>query len=138
MERKGGLISAIKCDDAGLQAAIANILDDKNGKRQDFEATAAYLLPKDPVAKRRGTGQKWSSTEISNTTAKKVSAKGKSSKVGNGTTGVHFCYYMPKAYAKLPKEQKKDLSEWCAKNGADKEGKSKPPTSKNESKRQKC
>ena len=107
--RVGYLISAIKCDDAGLQAAIANILDDKNGKRQDFEAAAAYLLPKDPVAKRRAMSHKCSSVEISDTSAMKVSAKGKSSKVGIGTTGVHFCYYTPKDYAGLSKEQKKEL-----------------------------
>ena len=76
-----GYLNAIKCDDAGLQAAIANILDDENGKRQDFEAAAAYLLPKDPVAKRRGTGQKRSSAEISGATAYKIFAKGKSCKV---------------------------------------------------------
>ena len=34
--RVGYLIHAIKCDDADMQGAIANILDDKNGKRQDF------------------------------------------------------------------------------------------------------
>ena len=133
----GYLIHAIKCDDAGLQAAIANILDDKNGKRQDFEAAAAYLLPKDPVAKRRATGQKQSSVEISDTTVKKVSAKGKSPKVGIGTTGVHFRCYTPKDYAGLSKEQKMELTKWRAKTDVGKKSTPKPPASKNASKRQK-
>jgi len=36
-----------------LQAAIANIKNDETpgGKRHNFEASASYLLPKDPVTK---------------------------------------------------------------------------------------
>jgi len=37
----------------GLQEALANIEDDTspNGKREDFEKAAAYMLPKNPVLK---------------------------------------------------------------------------------------
>jgi hypothetical protein len=55
--RVGFVLDAIESDDAGLQAAMAmvNIMDDTgiNGKRGDFEAAIAYLLPKDPVVKKR-------------------------------------------------------------------------------------
>jgi len=52
--RVGYLLDAIKTTDAGLQAAIAQIQTDDgvNGKQNNFEATAAYLLPYDPVTKK--------------------------------------------------------------------------------------
>ena len=53
------LLDAIEWNDPPLQAAIANIEDDKGdgtianpGKRNDFELAVSYLLPKDPVALR--------------------------------------------------------------------------------------
>ena len=53
--RVGYLMTAIECSDPKLQAAMANIDGDSGpgGKRSDFEAAAAYLLPKDPVASRQ-------------------------------------------------------------------------------------
>jgi hypothetical protein len=59
--RVGYLLDAIQTSDTGLQAAIAMIATDDgpNGKRNDFEATAAYLLPYDPVAMKRNiTGKR--------------------------------------------------------------------------------
>ena len=58
--RVGYLLDGIENNDLQLQAAMANIYDDLGtatvpGKRSDFEATAAYLLPKDPVVRRRAT-----------------------------------------------------------------------------------
>ena len=48
-------MDAIECADAGLQAVMVNIEDDTgpNGKRNDFEMAVAYLLPKDPLIKKR-------------------------------------------------------------------------------------
>ena len=37
----------------------------KRGKREDFEASAAHLLPKDPVARRKTPGVKREGAEIS-------------------------------------------------------------------------
>jgi hypothetical protein len=53
--RVGYLLDGIECDDAALQAAIAVVEEDDDplGKRNDFEAAATHILPKDPVAKRR-------------------------------------------------------------------------------------
>lgn len=58
--RVGYILDAIENDDAGLQAAMANVRDDKgaNGKRNDFERAVAHLLPADPVAKKRRTAIK--------------------------------------------------------------------------------
>ena len=53
--RVGFLLEAIQCSDPGLQAAMASIKTDNGpeGMRNNFEATAAHLLPYDPVAKKR-------------------------------------------------------------------------------------
>ena len=73
--RVGYLLNGIECMDPQLQAAIANVHDDKGtvaapGKRSDFEATAAYLLPKDPVIRRKSASDPGRSTaDIGATTA---------------------------------------------------------------------
>ena len=65
--RVGFLLEVIQCFDPGLQAAIASIKIDNNfeGMRNIFVATAAHLLPYDPFAKKRSSGQ-ISSNFISN------------------------------------------------------------------------
>ena len=57
--RVGFLLEAIQCSDPGLQAAMASIKTDNGpeGMRNNFETTAAHLLPYDPVAKKRSGGQ---------------------------------------------------------------------------------
>ena len=90
--RVGFLLEAIQCSDPGVQAAMASIKTDDgpHGMRNNFEATAACLLPYDPVAKERSSGQKRSSAQISsvvdtsNATMKKPSI---------GKTGVHLHFY---------------------------------------------
>ena len=58
--RLGFLLEAIQCSDPGLQAAMASIKTDNSleGMRNNFEATAAHLLPCDLVAKKRSSGQR--------------------------------------------------------------------------------
>ena len=65
--RVGFLLEVIQCSDPGLQAAIAIIKTDNGpeGMRNNFEATAAHLLPYDSVAKKRSGGQKRGSAQIS-------------------------------------------------------------------------
>ena len=65
--RIGFLLEAIQCSDPGLQADMASIKTDNGleGMRNNFEATAAHLLPYDPVAKKRSSGQKRGSAQIS-------------------------------------------------------------------------
>ena len=113
--RVGFLLEAIQCSDPGLQAAMASIKTDNGpeGMRNNFEATAARLLPYDPVAKKRSSGQKRGSAQISSvmdptpTTTKKPSS---------GKTGVHLCYYKTGEYRNLTNEQKEELKEWRANN----------------------
>ena len=113
--RVGYVIDAIESDDAPLQAAMANINDDTGpgGKRGDFEAAVAYLLPKDPVVKRKQQEGKRPVGEISDATAN-VSDFG--SKVGIGKTGVHLRYHSNADYKLLKKPQQDELREWRKSN----------------------
>ena len=45
------LIDSIENSDVALQAAVANIRQNANGMRDDFEKAAAVLLPVDPYVK---------------------------------------------------------------------------------------
>ena len=113
--RVGFLLEVIQCSGPGLQAAMASIKTDNGpeGMRNNFEATAAHLLPYDPVAKKRSSGQKRGSAQISSvmdpspTTTKKPSI---------GKTGVHLCYYKTGEYRNLANEQKEELKGWRANN----------------------
>jgi hypothetical protein len=109
--RVGYLLDAIQTSDAGLQAAIANIGTDDgpNGKRNNFEASASYLLPYDPVAKKRSNKRDHDAT-IGDATADVAATFG--DKPGIGKSGVHLRYYEPEEYKKLNKEQKQELREW--------------------------
>ena len=52
------LLKLIQCLDPELQAAIANVRQDDEeptSKANNFEATATYIIPRDPVRKRRGS-----------------------------------------------------------------------------------
>ena len=108
--RVGFLLEAIQCSDPGLQDAMASIKTDNGleGMRNNFEATAAHLLPYDPVAKKRSGGQKRGAAQISSvmdpspTTTKKPSI---------GKTEVHFHYYKTGEYRNLTIEQKEELKE---------------------------
>jgi hypothetical protein len=112
--RVGYLLDAIENTDAGLQAAIAQVRTDDGagGKRNDFEATASYLLPYDPVAKKRAAGGKRERATISDTTADVSSTEGFGTKPGIGKTGVHLRYHSKEEYKKLSKEQRLELKEW--------------------------
>ena len=111
--RVGFLLEAIQCSDPGLQAAMASTKTDNGleGMRNNFEATAAHLLPYDPVAKKRSSGQKRGSAQISsvmdtsNATMRKPSI---------GKTGIHLHYYNIGEYRNLSREQKEELKEWRA------------------------
>ena len=87
--RVGYLLEGIKCNDAGLQAAIASVNADtaEDGLRNDFERCAAHLQPYDPVAKKKGASTKRTHAQISEVD---VSSTNGGAKVGIGKTGVHF------------------------------------------------
>ena len=86
---------AIQNSDAGLQAAIAAIRTDEgpNGKRNNFEDAASYLLPYDPVAKKRAAaGTKRGAAYISRVELEddgEASAV-QLSKPSIGKTGIHL------------------------------------------------
>ncbi len=121
--RVGYLLTAIQTSDPKLQAAIAVVESDTGagGKRSDFEATASYLLPKDPVELRqrsankgRTAGANISSVDVMDEPnaepGANVAAFG--AKPGRGKTGVHLRYYKFDEYKKLTPEQKTELHEW--------------------------
>jgi len=68
--RVGYILDAIENDNSGLQAALASIEDDtsSNGKREDFEKVAAYMLPKEPVLKQQTAATKCTVADICNST----------------------------------------------------------------------
>jgi len=119
--RVGYLLDGIQCSDAGLQAAMAFVRNDDrapNGKMHNFEATAAYLLPYDPVMKKRATqGTKRGIGNISDVSAGKeadISSATGSKKPAVGKTGVEFRFYKGPEYVKLTDEQKAELREYRA------------------------
>jgi hypothetical protein len=73
---------------------------------------ASYILPYDPVAKKRNAGGKRDhQATISDLEGAEVSA-GFGTKQGIGKTGVHLRYYKKEEYQKLSKEQQDELREW--------------------------
>lgn len=106
------LLDAIKSPDPELQAALAAIRADQNGptaKRNNFEAAATFILPADPVAKRRRANKDGTdfTANVSSTAASSSSVK-----PSIGKTGVEFRYYTKKAYQQLTDPQKLELREW--------------------------
>ena len=108
--RVGFLLEAIQGSDPGLQVDMASIKTDNGpeGMTNNFEATTAHLLPYDPVAKKRSSGYKRSSTqisslmEVSDATTRKPSI---------GKTGVHLHDHKNSEYRTLNQEQKDELRE---------------------------
>ena len=114
--RVGYLLDSIETSDVKLQAAMANVNSDEaaNGKRNNFELAATFLLPSDPVASRSKkdtcTGVDISAlSQVAFDEDADVSAFG--AKPGRGSSGVEFRYYKRNEYDKLNKAQKKELKE---------------------------
>jgi hypothetical protein len=118
--RVGFLLDGIQNGDAGLNAAIAQIKadDGPTGKRSDFEATASFLLPYDPVAKKRQSSSKRDHDSIvSDVTGNVSSSFG--NKPGLGKSGVHLRYHTKEEYKTLNAEQKLELKKWRETNGTE-------------------
>ena len=107
--RVGYLLDAIQCPDPELQAALAGVRKDDSpdgltGMRNDFESTVAYVLPSDPVArKKKSNTNKNATADIGSTTGIKA---------GIGKTGVEMRYHKRSEYGKLTTEQRHELREW--------------------------
>ena len=100
--RVGYFLDALESQHPPLLAAMANIEEDNgpNGKRNNFENAVAYILPKDPVLKRRtNENNKRKQAQISDTTA-----TGFGGKNGIGKTGVYLCWHDKPEYKQLNKE----------------------------------
>ena len=122
--RVGLLLDAIQCSDASLQAAMASIRTDDgpDGMCNDFEQSAAHLLPYDRVAKKHAAGSsKRGSAEVSAVSYEATDVAAFGTKPGIGKSGVHFCYYDKSEYSKLTKEQKTELREWRVRGGAERD-----------------
>lgn len=114
--RIGYLLDAIKNSDPELQASMAAIRMDTVGpdaKRNNFENTVAFLLPSDPVARRRKDNDRASVSET-NANISALDNTGKGAKVSVGKTGVALRFYKKSEYRKLTDEQKLELKEWRA------------------------
>jgi hypothetical protein len=73
------------------------------------------LIQKDPVAKKKKASKRpaaaVAATDATANNSNKKSAKA-GLKVGRGKSGVEFRYHVPKEYATLSQEQKKELKKW--------------------------
>lgn len=124
--RVGYLLDNIDCPDRDVVTALSHIRMDDGaaGMRSDFERAVAFLLPTDPVKKKRG-GNKRNAGHISATTAagggggKKEGQKTKKTRFKStfGTTGVEFRFYKTAEFNKLTNEQKDELRAHRKANG---------------------
>ena len=108
--RVGYFLDALESQHPPLLAAMANIEEENGdtGKIINFDNSVAYIIPKDPVLKRRSTeNNKRTQAQISDT-----NATGFGSKTGIGKTGVHLCWHEKPEYMKLNKDQKQELWNW--------------------------
>ena len=128
--RVGYILKNIECNDKDVTAALANICQDDNpgGMRQTFESAVAFLLPTDPVKKRRGG--KRAAAQISATVAAATTSQDDKSvdkdgqqrkkprfKPSTGKTWVEFRYHTHKEFIALSKEQREELISHRKANG---------------------
>ena len=112
------LLDAIETTDAALQAAMALCRNDTgpNGRRSNFEQTAAFILPHDPVARKRTTQRHRGNAQVAETNANiSATTSGTSEarpKTGIGKTGVSLRFHTPEEYRQLTREQKIELREF--------------------------
>ena len=121
--RVGHLLDGIECQDAWLQAAMAAIRTDDgaDGKRHNFEDAAAYIVPADPVTRKRPPTKRphanisSAEAEANDNDANVSSTDGKKPSIGK--TGVHLRYHKYHDYWALSEDQRKELDEWRTRTG---------------------
>ena len=91
--------------DSKICAAISNALDPRMNMCTDFESAVGFVLPHDPVLKKRG---KKRGAIVSYMTGKP--------KPGTGRTGVALCWHKYTAFNKLTDVQKDKLRSWQEEN----------------------
>ena len=109
------LLDAISNADPALQAALAHVRATEE-MMTDFEATAAYILPADPVANKRGKSRQRPVHEISGVSGDLVQ---------RGKSGVEYRYYKPDEYATLNGDQRSELRDYRMSSKGSNKGKGK-------------
>ena len=104
-------MGVIQSNDVPLQADMALVRNDTGPavKINYFKATASFLIPHNPIDKKRSYSVKRCVSEISDVTGVEIS-----SNPGNiviGKTGVHFRLYNKNYNGKLSYEQNYELHE---------------------------
>ena len=125
------LLDNINCDYAPLQAAMALVRNDTDvaiGKMHDFEGTASFIMPHDPVIKKKASNDGYTISEMDakqddddDDVPKKRGTKRKI-KTGTGKTGVALRFHTKSEYAQLNPAQMKELYEFRNPNGDTKGG----------------
>ena len=101
------LVRSIECSDPKLLATIAQAESDKTMK-SDFEATASFILPSDPVANNKATTPNKNDGGIMSDANAKVSSVGGR----DGSTGVDLRFHKREEHRTLSKEKKATLRKW--------------------------
>ena len=107
--RVGYLLDNIENPDADLRAALANIRQNVNDTRNNFENAVSVLLPVDPYVKQRRKNNKKGDeggANISFTKGQPTTGSGK------GKTGVNLRFHKPDEYKTLTSDQKDELRLW--------------------------
>lgn len=103
------LLDGLECMHPPLQASMALVRHDPVGKMNDFEATASFLLPHDPVATRR-TNDRKRQADVSEITAD-VGETHATAKPRIGKTGVELRFHTKSEYSALTNDQRKELAD---------------------------
>ena len=125
------LLDNIQVEDSTVKAALSSIrMDDTpNGMRNNFEMAVTFLLPTDPVDKKKNRNKRPVAEVLATDADAPPPKKLGTHKSGIGKTGVEFRYYKPNEFKKLSKDQKDELMEHRRKNNL------RGPNPKNDKKR---
>ena len=119
--RVGYLLDAIECHDPQLQAAMAQVRQDKTpvvGMRNNFENAVAQILPAGPVARKRSSSTKQSVLVMEGKQEESTNVSAFGDKPGKGPkTGVDLRYHTIEEYRALSYKQKGELLEWREREG---------------------
>ena len=103
--RVGYLLDNIETSDAGLAAALAQVRNDHDGSRSNFERAVQILMPMDPFARNEALKNEKKVTFAIHAAEGTVQSKN-----GRGAkTGVDLRWHPPNEFMKLPGNQKKEL-----------------------------
>lgn len=108
--RVGYLLDNITNNDADLRAAIANIRQNVNDTRSDFENAVSVLLPVDPFLKKRQASKDTNKPNTTGNVGSTNTSNGNNARVGK--TGVKLQFHTDVDYENLTGAQKTELHKW--------------------------